>query len=139
MQPVEFQPAFADQLYFVYLDKKQDSRAGIERYRAQAEEKYKCVEKISALTRLCTAAATLQDFEYGLAEHEHLVSEVLDLPRAKALFFQDFWGEVKSLGAWGGDFVLITSERSIEETRTYFNEKGFRVFLSYPDMVGFSL
>jgi len=137
VQPVDFQPPFADQLYFVYLDKKQDSRAGIERYRSQAREKHDYVEQISALTRRCTEATTLAAFENALAEHEDLVSEVLGLPRAKTLFFNDFWGEVKSLGAWGGDFVLVTSERSAEETQAFFNEKGFRVFIFYRDMTGF--
>ncbi len=137
IQPVEFQPPFADQLYFVYLEKKQNSRAGIERYRAQGQEKYAGVEKISALTRQCTAAATLPEFNDALAEHERLVSAALALPRAKALYFQDFWGEIKSLGAWGGDFVLVTSQRTEGETRAFFNEKGFRVFIPYRDMMGF--
>lgn len=137
VQPVDFQPSFADHLYFVYLDKKQDSRAGIAHYRAQGERKYKYVAQISTLTRQCTEATTLAAFENALAEHEDLVSEVLGLPRAKKLFFNDFWGKVKSLGAWGGDFVLVTSERSSEETQAYFNEKGFQVFISYREMVGF--
>ena len=135
VQPVDFQPVFADQLYFVYLDKKQDSRAGIMHYRAQAKSKPAYAEKISALTRQCTEATTLPDFEDGLAEHERLVGEALDLPRAKTLYFHDFWGEVKSLGAWGGDFVLVTSQRPTEDTRAYFNEKGFTVFIPYRDMV----
>ncbi len=137
IQPVDFQPPFADQLYFVYLDKKQDSRAGIAHYRAQGEKKYEYVAQISRLTRQCTEATTLAQFENALAEHEKLVSEVLGLPRAKTLFFNDFWGEVKSLGAWGGDFVLVTSERSAQETQAYFNEKGFHVFTPYRDMVDF--
>ncbi len=135
VQLVDFQPLFTDQLYFVYLDKKQNSRTGIERYRAQTTAKNGCLEKISALTRQCTAVSTLAEFENLLAEHEYLVSEALDLPRAKSLFFHDFWGEIKSLGAWGGDFVLVTSQRSAEETKAYFNEKGFRVFIPYRDMV----
>jgi len=32
---------------------------------------------------------------------------------------------MKSLGAWGGDFVLATSQASEEETRKYFGQKGF--------------
>lgn len=137
VQPIDFQPVFADQLYFVYLDKKQNSRRGIERYRAQTL-KFTYLEKISALTRQCTMATSLAEFENGLVEHEHLVSEVLDLPRAKTLFFNDFWGEIKSLGAWGGDFVLVTSQHPADETRAYFNEKGFRVFVPYRDMTGLS-
>jgi len=42
---------------------------------------------------------------------------------------------VKSLGAWGGDFVLVTSNRPEEETRNYFNEKGLEVFLRYDEII----
>ncbi|MEO6037986.1 MAG: GYDIA family GHMP kinase [Saprospiraceae bacterium] len=134
LQPANFRPAFSDQLYFIYLEKKQDSRAGIAHYRAQAAGNRPVIEKISGLTQALFKAATLPEFESLLLEHEHLVSEALGLPRAKEVFFQDYWGEIKSLGAWGGDFVLATSRRSMAETRNYFNEKGCRVFIPYRDM-----
>ena len=53
----------------------------------------------------------------------------------KSIYFSDYWGVVKSLGAWGGDFVLATSSRSFTETMKYFNEKGFNVFLKYKDLI----
>ncbi len=134
VQPVDFQPLFTDQLFFVYLEKKQDSRAGIAHYRAQAQGKQDLIEKMSRLTHSLLAATTLPEFESILLEHEQLVSATLDLPRAKDLFFKDYWGEIKSLGAWGGDFVLVTSQRSKKETQAYFNEKGCKVFIAYQDM-----
>ncbi len=137
VQPAGFQPAFADQLYFVYLEKKQDSRAGIEHYRRHppAED---FTEKISALTRRCVAATRLMEFEGVLSEHESLVSQALGLPCVRELHFKDYWGVIKSLGAWGGDFVLVTSDRPMAETRSYFNEKGNTVFIPYRDMAAFS-
>ena len=138
VRAASFYPAFAGQLYFVYLGKKQDSRAGIGHYRHHVQGNKDLIEKISALTRRCVAATHLMEFEAVLSEHERLVGEALDLPRAKDLFFKDYWGAVKSLGAWGGDFVLVTSDRPMEETRTYFNEKGYTVFIPYRDMTAFS-
>ena len=32
------------------------------------------------------------------------------MPRAQDLYFPDFKGVIKSLGAWGGDFVLATQK-----------------------------
>jgi hypothetical protein len=78
---------------------------------------------------------TLKDFNKCLVEHENLVAKTLELERAKDLYFKDFWGEIKSLGAWGGDFILATSERSEADTRAYFLEKGFPVFLKYEELV----
>ena len=75
------------------------------------------------------------EFEQLIEQHEDLVSTTLHLQKVKDLHFSDFWGSVKSLGAWGGDFILATSDRSEKETRKYFNEKGFEVFLKYEDLI----
>jgi len=136
----DFNPPFRNSLYFIYLGKKQDSREGIRNYRFTTDDLRftrlpELVAQVSDLTRRFLASQTLAEFEELIREHEVLVAETIGLPSAKSLFFSDFWGEVKSLGAWGGDFVLATSDRPIEETRRYFNEKGFEVFLPYDELV----
>ena len=136
----EFYPPFHNSLYFIYLGKKQDSREGIRNYRFTTGDLRftilpELVAKVSALTKRFLAAQTLPEFDELIRLHEELVAETIGLPRAKSLFFNDFWGEVKSLGAWGGDFVLATSDRPAEETRRYFNEKGFDVFLTFDDLI----
>ncbi|MCU0346598.1 MAG: GYDIA family GHMP kinase [Saprospiraceae bacterium] len=136
----DFRPPFHNSLYFIYLGKKQDSREGIKNYRQTVDGGRwtvlpELVAKITVLTGRFLAAQTLAEFEELIREHEVLVAETIGLPSAKSLFFNDFWGEIKSLGAWGGDFVLATSDRPMEETRRYFNEKGFEVFLPYDELV----
>ncbi|MBI1226474.1 MAG: GHMP kinase [Bacteroidetes bacterium] len=136
----DFNPQFRNSLYFIYLGKKQDSREGIRNYRFTTDDLRltrlpELVTEISVLTRRFLAAQTLAEFEGLIGQHENLVAETIGLPRAKALYFNDFWGEVKSLGAWGGDFVMAASSRSAEETRQYFNEKGFEVFLPFDELV----
>ena len=135
VEPVHFAPAYADQLYFVFLGKKQNSRDGITRYREKAPKSSALIDKISHLTRQFLAAKTLEALDAAILEHELLISETLGLPRAKDLYFIDFWGEVKSLGAWGGDFVLVTSARSEAETRAYFAQKGYEVCWPWQKMV----
>ncbi len=134
IQPIPFAPSFLDNLYFVFLGKKQNSREGIQRYRALAKDKPDLKEQITALTHRFLSAEKLETAEQVILEHEQLIAEILDLPRAKDLYFADFWGEIKSLGAWGGDFVLATSHKSATETKAYFQEKGFEVLFSYPEM-----
>jgi len=136
VQPVDFQPPFADSLYFVYLGKKQDSRAGILRYRERAKGDAALVAEVTRLTERFLAAASLADMDAIICEHESLISRALDLPRAKDLYFSDFWGAVKSLGAWGGDFVLATSVRGEGETRGYFAGKEFGVVEMWAEMTG---
>ncbi len=134
-QPVVFHPPFADQLYFVYLGKKQNSREGIQRYRALGEKVKAKLEEINQLTLDVVACTSLSEFEGLMLRHEIIVSTMLDLPRAQNLYFSDYWGVVKSLGAWGGDFVLVTSDRDTASTKTYFQQKGFEVILSYGEMI----
>ncbi len=135
VEPCDFHPPFANQLYFIYLGQKQDSREGIARYRSAVDSRQLAVEEISALTRGFLVVTALADFEKLIVEHENLVSKTVGLPRAKDLYFSDFWGEIKSLGAWGGDFILATSDRPEEETLRYFNEKGYEVFLPYESLI----
>ena len=104
---VDFKPSFSDQLYFVFLNQKQNSREGIARYREKAKNlPPQYFDDILALTNAFFTASRLSDFDKHIVEHERLVASVIDLPRAKSLYFKDFWSEIKSLGAWGGDFVL---------------------------------
>ena len=135
VSPYPFNPPFAEKLYFVYLGKKQDSREGIAAYRERQTVDESLIEKISQLTRSMLDCRDLAGWNELVREHESIVGDYLQLSRAKDLYFSDFWGEVKSLGAWGGDFVLATSERQEEETRGYFNEKGFSVFLPYRTII----
>ncbi len=130
-----FHPAFTSNLYFVYLGKKQNSREGIALYKSKRQALSKQIEKVSSLTEKMVSCKALSNFKSILLEHEQLVAETLGLPRAQDLYFSDYWGVVKSMGAWGGDFVLVTSDRSIEETKRYFLDKGFGVFLGYKELV----
>ena len=130
----DFNPSFKDQLYFVFLGKKQNSREGIAHYRKIEKDK-KLIFEITALTQSLTMCHTFNNFEKLLNEHENIISKTLHLQKVKDLYFKNYWGSVKSLGAWGGDFVLATSNRSEEETQRYFKEKGFNVFLKYSDLI----
>jgi mevalonate kinase len=138
-----FQPFFKDNLYFIYLGKKQNSRDGIARYREKA--KYipphreigtgQYSDEISSISDAFLTVSDLKSFEKLLSEHERLVASFIELPTVKSLYFTDYWGAIKSLGAWGGDFVLATSDRTLEETKVYFNKKGFDTILQYSEMV----
>ncbi len=135
IHPAAFHPAFRDQLYFVHLGKKQDSREGIRHYRNLKGDKSDFIEQISTLTGKITAATDLDEFCHYLEVHENLVSTVLGLQKVKEIYFSDFPGTIKSLGAWGGDFVLVASDESPETIRHYFFDKGFPTILSYHQII----
>jgi mevalonate kinase len=132
-----FNPDFRHQLYFVYLNQKQDSREALVHYMVTPlEQREVPLPRITQITfNVAQYTRNLEDFEALMTEHEELVQTVVQQPRAKERFFSDYWGEVKSLGAWGGDFVLVTSNEPEEKTRQYFAEKGFDTVISYDEMI----
>ncbi len=132
--PAAFDPPFKDNLFLVHLGQKQDSRAGIRYYREQLTDASALVRDLSEITEAILECTDLEMFEALLLEHEHRLAEALNLPRAQRLHFEGFPGVVKSLGAWGGDFVLATSPWAEEETRAWLRVRGFVSVLRWREM-----
>lgn len=132
--PTRFDPPFKNQLFFVYLGQKQDSRAGIRYYREQLTDPAALVHDLSEITENILECTELSDFESLLIEHEHRLAEAINLERAQTLYFADYPGVIKSLGAWGGDFVLATSPWPEPETRKWFAQHGFDAVLSWDEL-----
>ncbi|MDD7886546.1 GYDIA family GHMP kinase [Flavivirga sp. 57AJ16] len=132
VNPINFNPPFKDRLYFVYLNKKQNSREGIKHYHANKGRLKTVIEDINNITSQITTSNSLEGFETLLMQHEEIISKLTKQKTIKALLFNDFKGSIKSLGAWGGDFVLVTSK---ENPSPYFNQKGFETVICYTDMV----
>jgi mevalonate kinase len=132
-----FNPIFKNQLYFVYLNKKQDSREALVYYKVTPlDERTLPLQRITQITfNIAQYCKNLEEFELLILEHEELVQSIIKQPRAKESYFEDYWGEVKSLGGWGGDFVLVTSNEPADITKKYFTEKGFDIFIPYEEMI----
>jgi len=130
-----FSPDFSDQIYFVYLNKKQNSREGIQYYRKIQRQLIGEINAISNLTNEMINCQFQSEFARIIKDHEDLVSRTLKIKRAKDLYFSDFPGEIKSLGAWGGDFVMVTSNRPMDWVKNYFLKKGKNVFKTYKNLI----
>lgn len=129
-----FYPEFAENIYFVYLNEKKNSRKAIAHYKALPEiNKNGLTEKISSLTEQFINCNTLTEFELLINIHETLLSKALQTPKVKQERFPNFPGAVKSLGGWGGDFVMVTGEK--DEILEYFSEKGFSTIFAFEDIV----
>lgn len=132
---IDFQPDFKDKLYFVHLNSKKNSEQSVNDYKSKIRSSQSDVQEISGLSRVIAAAKDLLDFEKALIEHENILSKVLGVDRIKKQFFSDFQGEIKSLGAWGGDFVMATYNGPEAQLREYFKSKGKSTILRFEDMV----
>jgi len=132
VEKVNFNPLFKDQLYFVYLNKKQNSREGIQRFKTLKGNLTSELIQISELTDAFIKCDNLNNFEKLMVEHEQIVSKTIQLKTVQELLFADYFGQTKSLGAWGGDFILATGN---EDTPDYFKQKGFETVIPYQDLI----
>ena len=131
IEAVELLWNFMDQLFFVHLNQKQDSKEGIARYR-NLPINTKQIDEISAISRSLPKAQTLSEFEILIEKHEEIISKIIQLPTIKERLFNDYPNTIKSLGAWGGDFVLATGNDTAYD---YFRNKGYSTIIPFRDMM----
>ena len=129
--PVDWEPPFVDQLHLVYLEQKQQSQSAIAHYRAATGPKQPLVDQISRLTVQMTSCQTTDHWNELVGRHEQLLGSLLQLPTALERWFDDYPGSIKSLGAWGGDFVLACGPSD------YFKAKGYTTCMPFKDVVRF--
>ena len=129
---VNFNPDFEDKIFFVYLNKKQNSKAAIASYYSKRGNIQDSLETINAISKTVSEAVTLKEFGSALQKHEIEMSSILELATVKEELFSDFDGVIKSLGAWGGDFVMSISTNN---PTNYFKGKGFEIVIPYNEMI----
>ncbi|RKS96239.1 GYDIA family GHMP kinase [Chryseobacterium defluvii] len=130
-EKVNFSPSFKSELIFIHLNQKQDSREGINLYKSK-EKSQQLVDEFSNLTKNILLCNELEIFSQLMVKHEQKISDFLEIPTVKDLFFQDCPVFVKSLGAWGGDFVMSTK---FDSFRDYFWGKGFSTIFEWDEII----
>lgn len=130
---VNFNPVFKEQLFFVYLNKKQNSRQAIAHYKTQPKQGLNIlIEKISGITEQIISTNSLSEFELLLEIHENLISQAINLPKIKTSLFSDYPHAIKSLGGWGGDFILAVGNQN---DKAYFRQRGYSSIIDYSNLI----
>jgi mevalonate kinase len=133
VEKVSFNPDFTNNIYFVYLNKKQSSKSAIAAYNMNKKNN---LPRTIALNDLITSevlnATTIQSFTAAIQKHEVQMSIILETQTIKESLFPDFNGVIKSLGAWGGDFVMAIAT---ENPSDYFISKGYETIIPYHEMI----
>lgn len=132
VEAVTFNPEFTKNIYFVYLNKKQNSRHAIQNYMNKQQFLEKNTATISKITEKIIATDSFNEAEDLLNHHEVILSNILEMQTVKERLFNNFNGTIKSLGAWGGDFVMVLSN---ENPTQYFLSNGYETVLSYEEMI----
>ena len=87
------------------------------------------------LTDAFIKSPDLEDFLSVIRIHEDAISAAIGLPTVKQAIFPDFNGEIKSLGAWGGDFIMAATPMSRKEVKDYFNKRKLKVIFSWDEII----
>ena len=90
------------------------------------------IEDISQITHKIINCEKQNEFDDLLTDHEEVMSRILEIPKIETKCFEGLPFKVKSLGAWGGDFILATGN---EDTPDYFKQKGFETVIPYQDLI----
>jgi mevalonate kinase len=132
----DFNPWFKDKLFFVYTGKKMNTRDAIATYKAlEIPGKKEAVKSISDISNNIVASVNLAEFEEHIHEHENIMSSVLGIQRIQHQQFADFDGAIKSLGAWGGDFLIASSSQGEEYVKSYFSSCGLDSVYKYDELI----
>ena len=131
IESVNFLPEFHKNLYFIYLDKKQSSKSEIENFdKINISSEY--ISEVSRITEKMIKCSNFLDFQNLVNQHEKILANVLNKKSIKEKLFNDYDGAIKSLGAWGGDFILAVGN---DDTTNYFEEKGYQTIFSFKEML----
>lgn len=136
VKPIDFHPSFADHLFFIYQGQKQSSSKEVKAFleKANPVDLQKDIDSISWISHAVPQCQSLDEFGMLMQCHERIISRCIGQEPVQKRF-PDFEGVLKSLGAWGGDFILAATEWDENQVKAYFKEKGLEVVFGYKEMV----
>ena len=136
VEPIDFNPPFANHLFFIYQGQKQSSSKEIKAFLAKANpvDLQKDIEAVSEISRAVPKCETLDEFAMLMQCHERIISRCIGQEPIQKRF-PNFEGVLKSLGAWGGDFILAATHWDKSQVKAYFKGKGLEVVFDYKELV----
>ena len=129
--PVDFNPDFKKNLFFIYQNKKQNTLDSIKGFEDKKPLTKSIIKDISKICKSLILAKSLDEFRELMELHEKIISYVLKTNPIKNNF-KDYDGSLKSLGAWGGDFFLAAGP---DDTLDYFKKRNFKIGYRYEDFI----
>jgi len=112
-EPILFRPPL-ERLWLHYVGQKQHSSVEVEAYRKRAKPEPKILDSITALTQSFAQSSDPTIWAESMKKHENLIANLTSKTPFLLADISDNQIVTKSLGAWGGDFVLILSKNSPE-------------------------
>lgn len=133
VESVQLSNAVTDHILFVYSGQKQNSRSEIAKY-SKKSVSASDVAEMNRIAQSVLQSSNVSEFGRLMQQSESLIGGILGQKPLKETHFKDYTHEIKSLGAWGGDFFLATYENELEAKR-YFEKKGYATAFRYNEIV----
>ena len=128
-----FNPNFLNNLFLIFLNKKQDTQKSVQNFLETDQSLSEGINQINEIVDEIENVKDITTFESLIERHEKIIANVLQMPTIQNEKFPDYNnGVIKSLGSWGGDFVLATGD---EKSVNYFEEKGFNTIRKISDLL----
>jgi len=134
IRPAPFYPPFHEQLLFVYTGTKQSTDQSVRDYWLRQPATDSDLQQWSECATQMASATDLMQFMEIMHRHEQLMSEVLHRPPVQQSRFTGFPGQTKSLGAWGGDFVMAAAPEP-ERAHRYLGQNGYPIRFSFHELL----
>ena len=128
-----FNPNFLNNLFLIFLNKKQDTQKSVQNFLETDQSLSEGINQINEIVHEIENVKDITTFESLIERHEKIIANILQMPTIQNEKFTDYNnGVIKSLGSWGGDFVLATGD---EKSVDYFEEKGFNTIRKISDLL----
>lgn len=131
VERIAFNPSFKEDLIFIHLNQKQDTREGIRLYKSK-QKSAALIDEFTNLTKEIVKADDLEYFSALMMIHEKKIADFLNVETSKEKYFKECPVFIKSLGAWGGDFVMASK---FDGYRQWFSDLGFLNVFNWSDLI----
>ena len=127
---VRWNPRFRKNVAFVFLGKKQNTNSSIKNFR-DLDFTDSDIKEITQISEEFWLINHKEDLMELIRDHEFHIGRIIKKTPIQNQEFSDFNGAIKSMGAWGGDFIMAVGNDKFKKIKEYFNDKGFNTVLPW--------
>ena len=126
---------FSEQLFLVYSGRKKKTANEVNAFLKEKKVSELLLDEVSALADEFAKCPDQNKFNQLIRQHEEIVGALIGQIPVKEQLFKDFDGVVKSLGAWGGDFYLISTAQPFSGVKKYFENRGLTTIFRWNELI----
>ena len=134
-QPIALDYPFSEQLFLVYSGKKKKTSSEVSTFLKEKKVSELLIDEVSALSDEFANCPDQNKFNQLIRQHEEIVGALIGQTPVKEQLFNDFDGTIKSLGAWGGDFYLISTAQPFSGVKKYFENRGLTTIFRWNELI----